>query len=268
MNIIKEILGFELCKKTSLGLIEDFKKINEPWKICIEEGGLIQNFGGEASRAYNQLTKIFDIETRIFRDTESYLSTRSVFVESLMFVMSEIYEKLVSKLKEISFQSFREAISGIQISNNIDQDIKISITIIKKYFASKAKPMTPFFIHNSWIIEKEKKELLNGVREIATERLQLARLQGAFLQKSRNPISLSFHFLHPHPFGKDLRLDNFTSSDSFDFNPEPAKRAGLMRQFVETNGNSNKFKIGGNNNESSLDDLVYQKEAAKLFNEE
>jgi len=268
MNLIKEILGSEICKKTSFSLIEDFKKINEPWKICIEEGGLIQNFGGEASKIYNELTEIFDMETRIFRDTNSYLITRSVFVENLMFLLSEIYEKLVSKLKEFSFQSFREAVSGVQISNNIDQDIKISINITEKYFTSKAKPMVPFFISNTWILEKERKELLNGIREIATERLQLARLQGVYLQKSRNPISLSFHFLHPHPFGKDLRLDNFTSSDSFDFNPEPSKRAGLMRQFVETSGNSIKFKIGGEYKERSLDDLVYHKEAAKLFNDE
>jgi len=145
MNLIKEILGSEICKKTSFSLIEDFKKINEPWKICIDEVGLIQNFGGEASKIYNELTEIFDMETRIFRDTNSYLITRSVFVENLMFLLSEIYEKLVSKLKEFSFQSFREAVSGVQISNNIDQDIKISINITEKYFTSKAKPMVPFF---------------------------------------------------------------------------------------------------------------------------
>jgi len=185
-----------------------------------------------------------------------------------MSLLNEIYEKLVSKLKEFSFQSFRESISIIQISNNIDQDIKTSIKITEKYFVSKAKLLNPFFITNSWVLEKERKELLNGIREIATERLQLARLQGVYLQKSRNPISLSFHFLHPHPFGKDLRLDNFTSSDSFDFNSEPSKRAGLMRQLIENGGNANKLKISGDSQERSLDDLVYHKEAIKLFNEE
>jgi len=268
MNLIKEILSSEICQKTSFSLIQDFKKVSEPWKICIEEGGLIQNFGGEASKIYNELTEIFDIETRIFRDTRSYTITRSVFVENLMYLISEIYEKLIAKLKEFSFQSFREAVSGLQISNNIDQDIKFSIKLTEKYFITKAKPMAPFFIRNTWILEKERKELIKGIREIVTERLQLARLQGVYLQKSRNPISLSFHFLHPHPFGKDLRLENFTSSDSFDFNPEPSKRAGLMRQFVEMDRNSFKFKIEKEFEKSFLDDLVYHKEAAKLFNDE
>jgi hypothetical protein len=266
--MIKEILASEVCEKTAKNLIEDFKKINQPWKICIEEGGIIQNFGDEAEKIYMELTNIFDTETQIFKNTESYVSARSVFIESLKFLLSGTYEKLVSKLKEFSFQSFREAISSIQISSNIDQDIKISISLTEKYFVSKAKHLIPFFINNTWILEKERKELLNGIREIATERLQLARLQGVYLQKSRNPISLSFHFLHPHPFGKDLRLDNFTANDSFDFNPEPTKRAGLMRQFVETGGNSTKFKIGDNFKEQSLDDLVYHKEANKLFNDE
>ena len=115
---------------------------------------------------------------------------------------------------------------------------------------------------------KEKRELLNGIREIAIERLQLARLQGVYLQKSRNPVSLSFHFLHPHLFGKDLSLNNFSSTDSFDFNPEPNKRAGLMRQFVETSGNSAKIKIGGNFTNQSSDDFVYHKDPLKLFNDE
>ena len=265
---IKEVLASELCRKTAENLMEDFKKINEPWKICTEEGGLIQNFGEEASKIFKELTNIFDIETKIFKNTQSYLTSRAIFSENLIFLLSEIYEKLVSKLKEFSFQSFREAISVIQISNNIDMDIKASIGITAKYYNSKAKLLTPFFIGNSWILEKEKKELLNGIREIATERLQLARLQGVYLQKSRNPISLSFHYLHPHPFGKDLRLDSFTSSDSFDFNPEPSRRAGLMRQFVETTGNSTKFKIGEDSKNQHLDDLVYHKEAIKLFNEE
>ena len=266
--IIKEALAYEICKKTASNLIDDFKKINQPWKICVEEGGIIQNYGEEAGKIYTELINIFDIETKIFKQTETYANTRSVFVENLKFLLGEIYEKLIMKLKEFSFQSFREAISAIQISNNIDQDIKISINLIEKYFVSKARQLVPFFIGNSWILEKERRELLNGIREIAIERLQLARLQGVYLQKSRNPISLSFHFLHPHPFGKDLRLDNFTSNDSFDFNPEPTKRAGLMRQFVETSGNSTKFKIGNNSNEANLDDLVYQKEAIKLFSEE
>ena len=59
MTATKEILASELCRKTTMNLIEDFKKINEPWKICIEEGGLIQNFGEEASKIFNNLTNIF-----------------------------------------------------------------------------------------------------------------------------------------------------------------------------------------------------------------
>ena len=146
---IKEILASEFCRKTAENLMEDFKKINEPWKICTEEGGLIQNFGEEAGKIYKGLTDIFDIETNIFKNTQSYLTSRAVFSEKLVFLLSEIYEKLVSKLKEFSFQSFREAISVIQISNNIDMDIKASIDITEKYYNSKAKLLTPFFIGNS-----------------------------------------------------------------------------------------------------------------------
>lgn len=267
-QLLKEILAAEYCHRASVRLLIDFKIINTPWIVCIEEGGLIQNYGKESEKVYNELTGIFDKATRVFKNTESYIAYKSVFEETLMFTILEIYEKLVSKLKEFSFQSFREAVSTIQISNNIDQDIKVLIKLTEKYFVSKSKNLVPLFVKNCWVIDKEKKELINGIREIATERLQLARLQGVFLQKSRNPISLSFHFLHPHPFGKDLRLDSFTSNDSFDFNPEPAKRAGLMRQFVETGGNSTKFKIGDSVKQQSSDYLVYHKEAVKLFNDE
>lgn len=264
----KEILAAQYCNKTSSSLIQDFKKTNEPWKVCSEESGLIQNFGKEAGEAYNKFTSIFDIETQTFMNTKSYATTRSLFVEDLISLITEIFNKLVTKLKEFSFQSFRETISMIQISNNIDQEVKNSIILTEKYFTSNSKHLKPFFIENYWIINKEKRELLNGIREIAIERLQLARLQGVYLQKSRNPVSLSFHFLHPHLFGKDLSLNNFSSTDSFDFNPEPNKRAGLMRQFVETSGNSAKIKIGGNFTNQSSDDFVYHKDPLKLFNDE
>jgi len=41
-----------------------------------------------------------------------------------------------------------------------------------------------------------------------------------------------------------------------------------MRQFVETSGNSTKFKIGEDSSKQVTDDLVYHKEALKLFSDE
>ena len=79
---LKEILASQLCRKTAGNLLEDFKKINEPWKICTEEGGLIQNFGEEASKIFKELTEIFDICSAKAMNIEDYDKGNMPFVTS------------------------------------------------------------------------------------------------------------------------------------------------------------------------------------------
>lgn len=260
----KEMIGYRICNEIFLKTLFSFKGAIEPWKICCEEGGIIQNFGKEADILIEDYIKKFEEETGVFKSNNVFLSKKKILKFNLLSSLQEIFEKQIYKLKELSFQSFKEALSSIQVTGDVENQVNAAIQITEKYFISKVDSLKPPQAKKVWSSEKERKELVNGIREMATERLQAARLQGVYLKKTKNPISLSFYYLHPHPFGKDLRLDHMTLSDSLGYNPDLTKRAGLMRQFVATRGDSKKVSPGIENNNKE-EDFIYQEEPMKSF---
>jgi len=260
----KEIAAYRICSEVFLKTLFAFKNSIEPWKICCEEGGIIQNFGKETDRLIEEFIEKFEQETSPFNDTKVFISKKKILKFNLLSMLQEIFDKQLYKLKELSFQSFKESLSSIQVTGDVENQVNAVIQITEKYFINKVDSLTPSKAKGIWFSEKERKELVNGIREMATERLQAARLQGIYLKKTKNPISLSFYYLHPHPFGKDLRLDHMTLNDSLNYNPDLTKRAGLMRQFVATQGDSKKLSSGIDTDHKE-EDFIYQEEPMKSF---
>lgn len=260
----KEMVGYQICEEIFYKTFSQFKNSMEPLKICCEEGGIIQNFGKEADKLIEDSLEQFQTEAYIFQTTKVFSEKKKILKENLLSCLQEIFQKQILKLKELSFQSFKELLSSIQVTGDVENQVSGSIRVTEKYFNSKIDSLKPLQAKKSWSSEKERKELVSGIREMATERLQAARLQGVYLKKNKNPVALSFYYLHPHPFGKDLRLDHMTLSDSLGFNPELSKRAGLMRQFVATRGDSKKIN-SPEGTDNHYEDLIYQEEPMKSF---
>ena len=213
-----DIIGAKLCDQILLNSFALFKKSIEPWLVCCNEGGIIQNFGKEVDLLVCEVLNIYEKDAWVFRTTKIFRQKKEILKENIMFDLHKIFEKQVLKTKEMSLQNFKESLAPIQISNRVEKDIQSVIKAVDYYFKEIMKSLSSKFSSGLWFYEKEYRELIQEMREISIERLQLAKLQGIYLQKSKNPIFLSFHFLHPHPFGKDLRFEHMTANDSLNFN--------------------------------------------------
>nr|UXY87169.1 SEY1 [Cryptomonas sp.] len=262
---IKEILGAKICEEVLINSLSLYKKSIDPWLICCEEGGIIQNFGKEADELINEITFIFEKDASVFQDTKVYVQKKEVLREKILHDLQKIFEKQIQKTKEMSFLSFKESLAPIQITNQVERDIQAVIKTIDSYFTEIAGSLCSKKSSGIWFYEKEHQELKQGMIEIAIEKLQMARLQGIYLQKNRNPISLSFHFLHPHPFGKDLRFDHMTTNDSFNFNSRISQKAGIMRQSVSAKEKSLKITQSDSATTASENDLIYQENPLNAF---
>mmetsp|Transcript_32062 Transcript_32062/g.72028 ORF Transcript_32062/g.72028 Transcript_32062/m.72028 type:complete len:262 (+) Transcript_32062:95-880(+) len=242
----------------------EFDSLIQPWKICCNEGALIQNFGVESDEIILKFIDEFKFNLKIFENDENYKTFFSLFYNYLYSEIEDLFYRQLSRLKELAFNSFKDSLSPIQISEKVENDVKLAIKVAEIYFTSKAESLKGFKFTKEFTYINEKKELTKTIRELATERLQMARLQGIYQKKNRNPVSLSFHYLHPSPFGKDARFEHFSFRDNFDFDNNT--KANLMRQFVENNNISKKIKNNSYDKKQSTDDLIYTMNASKLFN--
>jgi hypothetical protein len=260
-----DIIGTKICEEFLVNSFSLFKKSIEPWIICTNEGGIIQNFGKEADKLIHEVLDTYEKDAWVFRMTKVFQQKKEVLKESMLFDLQKIFEKQVLKIKDVCLQNFKESLSPIQISNRVEKDIQAVVQAVNRYFKEIVKSLTSKFSLGSWYFEKEYRELLQEMREISIERLQLAKLQGVYIQKNKHPIALSFHFLHPHPFGKDLRFDNMTSNDSFNFNSNFSQKAGIMRQSISSKSNSVKIMLPDSPIISKDSDLIYQDNPLSAF---
>ena len=267
MEIINyiDIVGTKICEEFLTNSFSLYKKSIEPWVICANEGGIIQNFGKEADKLIHEVLNNYEKDAWMFRTTRVFKQKKELLKENMLFDLQKIFEKQVLKVKEVSLQNFKESLAPIQISNRVEKDIQAVIRAINSYFREIVKSLTSKFSLGSWYFEKEYRELVQEMREISIERLQLAKLQGVYIQKSKHPVALSFHFLHPHPFGKDLRFDNMTSNDSFNFNSNFNQKASVMRQSITPKGNSVKINSPDSPTSFSDSELIYQDNPLSAF---
>ncbi|GJD11470.1 Protein SEY1 [Galdieria sulphuraria] len=199
-----------------------FSRVRE-WKRKTEEGRIIQNFGKESTELRNEILALYDDEAAQYKGTKAFERKRKSLLERVQLDLYTMYSKLLNKLKEVSFDIFRESLSHIQISDNVEKDVNKAIKAADKYFCSRA-------------------ELLKFMRENATERLQLARIQGAYVPPARMPISLSLNYLHPNPFGKDSRYEDFQAEkEKVKFDPGNTRRGGIMEAML---GGKDKMRTG------------------------
>jgi len=260
-----EIIGSKLCEEFLFNSFSLYKRSIEPWVICCNEGGVVQNFGKEVDKLIDQALVIYENDGCLFRFTKIFGQKKEMLKESILFDLQRVFEKQVLRTKEMSLQSFKESLAPIQITNQVEQDIQIIIKTVDYYFREIIKTLISRYSIGLWFYEKEHRELMQDMREISIERLQMAKLQGIYLQKNKNPISLSFHFLHPHPFGKDLRFDYMNVNDSFNFNSNFTQKAGVMRESVSSRGKVVKIISSDEPSLFSDNDLIYKDNPLNAF---
>ena len=259
-----EVLGSVICGKAFISVYEDAAVHIEPWIIVLQEGGIIQNFGSEVDHLLNKVEKNFTNQCGIFKNTTVFSKRKNLLLEEVLFCLQIIFEKQVQKLKELSFRIFNEMLSKVPITEKVENDVKATIKISAKVFSTRASFLKPVKTKTHWSYLRDLNTFKDSIRQTATEKLQMARLQGIYFKKAKNPINLSFHYLHPHPFGKDSRFDPLSSKDPVNYNSQASKKAGLMRQTVLPREFSTANTESSQKNRE-FEELVYQEDPAKSY---
>ncbi|KAA8495758.1 Protein SEY1 [Porphyridium purpureum] len=178
-----------------------FKRV-QPWKEAVESARLVRNFGPDCKLRVDEALTAFDEATRPYEHTRVYLVRREELRTSILLDLQTLFSRQVLKVRDIAYHVFTEKASRIPLSGHVEKRVGEAIQEADQFFVERASALRcEYAPKDAWRFENERAELLGGIRENATERLQLSRLQGSYIPKIRKPVSVSFHYLDPTPFG-------------------------------------------------------------------
>lgn len=243
----RELAGTFSCNSTMQAVVDRFRNTTRQWKVTVDAGRIIRDFGDESGKLIGKTIEVFEKDCAVYADTKGFHRKRSELKTILLADAQVLYAKQILKLREVAYQIFRGNLGRIRINDSVDRSIRAAVRQAEVYFIEKADSLR--CAGSGWKFDHERAELVKHMREDATERLQLARLQGNYVPPIRAPVAFAFHTLLAAPFGQDSRnVHPHAEEMQQKFDPDKVKKAAFMRsrpyptRFVYTLGGRDELK--------------------------
>lgn len=216
------------CNTVMTSVLDKYRTTAKQWKGTVETGRIIRNFGKESDALVDRTLQVFDKDAAAYKSTKAFVRKREELKAALLSDTYALFAKQILKLREVAYQVFRGKLARIRINDQVEKNVRGAVKEAESYFVENAESLRSNL--GGWRFDNERHELVNHMRDDATERLQLARLQGNYVPPMRSPIAFAFHTLLLAPFGRDSRFAHPHAEEmQQSFDPDKIKKAGLMR---------------------------------------
>lgn len=216
------------CSSVMTAVLDKFKATVKQWRGTVDQGRIIRNFGAEADALIQRTLAVFDSDAAAHKATRAFARKRDELKSVLLAECYALFTKQILKLREVAYQVFRGKLARIRINDQVEKNVRNAVKEAETYFVNNADALRSQL--GGWRFDNERHELVNHMRDDATERLQLARLQGSYVPPMRAPIAFAFHTLLLAPFGRDSRsIQPHEKEMQQVYDPDKIKKAGLMR---------------------------------------
>lgn len=232
----KELTATFECGNVLRKVFDKYTRRVRQWDREIEDGNVIDHFGTASVSLLEDTLAVYDHDAAPHRSSKAFQRKREDLKEKIDQSLYDLFTRQTLKLREVAYGMFKEKLEEASSDEpGFEKAINKSLKEAQKYFADQAEKLRPN--SSSWRFDNETKELASHMREDATERLQQARLEeyapnargrgggrrgrrgrrpGA--GSTRQPISISFHYLDPAPFGfKDSRYQKLNTDDPLEY---------------------------------------------------
>mmetsp|Transcript_12624 Transcript_12624/g.38642 ORF Transcript_12624/g.38642 Transcript_12624/m.38642 type:complete len:497 (+) Transcript_12624:41-1531(+) len=187
----------------------------EEWDKAIESRQIYENFKELCEQTSRNVLASFDEQTKSCKSSPAYKRKREELVVDMNRVFHDCYTRQIHTLKTLVFDNFRDELEGAEGG----QDMKAAVDKIardaKQTFVQKAEAMKPKGLKCKY--DFIKKELFRNIQETSSAMMQVAQIRGIYVPPEREPVEISIHFLHPHPFGRDSKSEQLSMDDKVGF---------------------------------------------------
>lgn len=257
----RELTASFTCNAIAQGVFDKYRNAAKQWKATVDAGRVIRNFGFENDRLIEETLKVYDRDASVYKSTRAFARKREELQSRLLTDSYALFAKQILKVRENAYQVFRAKLARIRITDKVETNVKGAVKEAELFFIKNGEALRSKM--GNWRFDNERHELVNHMRDDATERLQLARLQGNYVPPIRAPIAFAFHTLLLAPFGKDSRLQTpYAEEMKQTYDPDKVKQAHIMR--------SRPYRRSGNVSFGKKDEIGpdFTKQYAPLFEDD
>lgn len=223
-----ELRGSFGCNLVMQAVLDKYRNTARQWKSTVEGGRIIRHFGRECDKLIDETLKVFEKDAAMHRESRAFARKKDELRSLMLSDCYLLFVKQTQKLREVAYQVFRGKLARIRINDQVEKNVRGAVKEAEEYFVENAESLRSNL--GGWRFDNERHELVTHMREDATERLQLARLQGNYVPPVRAPIGFAFHTLLLAPFGRDSRITYPQTQDMQQkFDPDKVKQASMMR---------------------------------------
>jgi hypothetical protein len=241
----KELMATFACDNAMRKVFDKYRRGVRDWDRETEEGNVIEDFGTAAASLMEETLDVYDQDAGPHRLSTAFQRKRDELRDKIDGHLYDLFTRQTHKLREVAYGIFKEELEAANSEEpGFEKSINKSLKVAQKYFSAQADRLRPKA--SAWRFDNETKELASHMREDATERLQQARLEeyapdvrgrrggrrgrrggrsGA--GSTRQPVSISFHYLDPAPFGfKDSRHEKLSTDDNLEYGRQRPAASG------------------------------------------
>jgi hypothetical protein len=227
----RELAATFACTEIMKAVFARYTATTRQWKATVESGRIIRDFGKESSNLINATLDKYSGDATSYRTTKAFARKMDELRALCLADAYTLYAKQILKLREVAYQVFRGKLARIRINDRVEKMVNTVVKEAEGYFVEKAESLRSTL--SNWRFDNERHELVNHMREDATERLQLARLQGNYVPPIRAPVAVAFHTLLTAPFGQDAAAAQAAAAagepPSYKVDKDKVKKADLAR---------------------------------------
>lgn len=262
-----EIIAEISCSKVVQNVIELTKEVMNPW-FKLVKSGWVQGLGTEINELFKKVKNFYQSENKIFQETESFRRKLNILEQCFFLETRVMFYQQLEHLKEDLQNYFKSACNNVSLTEDVELDLNQLIEIFDREFVERAKASVPNLVKNGWNFNYERSIFKRFMTELVDEKMKMNYFKGLLVKKVKSPVSIWFHSLFPHPFGKDLINEPFSTEDVFSYDTRENHRktkAALMRYVISKKIENWKQKIDSNDKDRNIkhEDFIFTEKPKK-----
>jgi hypothetical protein len=190
-------------------------------ELSAELGEAFDDFGETCDAAVDRAVATFN-DLAVAFDGTALQRTKTKELQARMIEQLEpIYRGQVKQLEELAWDRMRKRLVKLRVNDpSLMKDMEASVQDADTFFRDTVKRMA--CKGSSWSADQTRREMVADMRLFVGEKLQGARLQGAYVPgMQRRPIAVSLHYLAPKPFQLlDALQDSLSYEEDMDWEPD------------------------------------------------
>uniref|UniRef100_A0A7S2ZJC4 Sey1/RHD3-like three-helix bundle domain-containing protein n=1 Tax=Rhodosorus marinus TaxID=101924 RepID=A0A7S2ZJC4_9RHOD len=167
---------------------------------------VIANFGRESDALVANTLEEYSQLASDYRGTKAYDRKHMELKETMLSELGLIYAKQISLVMEVLFESFCSNLNRLHVTSQLEKVIDSVVREVEKTFVRRAEEMR--CKASKWRYDGAKQMFVSSLREVSTERVQIARLEGSYIPGLRAPVNFTVHYLNPSVRPEDFTIGN------------------------------------------------------------